>query len=39
MNDKISVDELKDALAVDIEKLCREIVKAVNEARPGAGHS
>jgi len=35
MDDKISMDELKDALAVDIEKLCREIVKAVNEARPG----
>jgi len=35
MDDKISVDELKSALGVDIEKLCREVVEAVNEARPG----
>jgi hypothetical protein len=35
MNDQISVDELKSVLAVDIEKLCREVVEAVNEARPG----
>lgn len=35
MNDKISVDELKDALGVEIEKLCREVVEAVNGARPG----
>ena len=35
MDDKISVDELKNALGVDIERLCREVVEAVNEARPG----
>lgn len=35
MDGKISVDELKNALAGDIEKLCREVVEAVNQARPG----
>lgn len=35
MDDKISVDELKSALGVDLEKLWREVVDAVNEARPG----
>ena len=35
MDDKISLDELKSVLGVDIEKLCREVVEAVNEARPG----
>jgi hypothetical protein len=35
MDDKISVEELKSVLGVDIEKLCLEVVEAVNEARPG----
>jgi hypothetical protein len=35
MDDKISVDELKSALGVDIDKLCHKVAEAVNEARSG----
>jgi hypothetical protein len=35
MEDKITVEELKRALDGDIEQLYREVVEAVNKARPG----
>jgi hypothetical protein len=35
MDDRISVDELKNALDGNIENLCRELVVPVNGVRPG----
>jgi hypothetical protein len=35
MDDKISADELKESLGVDIEQLCHGVVEAVNKARAG----
>ena len=35
MDDKVSAEELKKSLGVDIERLCREVVEAVNKARSG----
>ena len=35
MNDKITAQQLKDALGGDMDELIAEVVKAINEAQPG----